>query len=59
MYVVKETERVQSSNVNVCWTGRGQSVVLIDLGPSLFTYLDPSVAVDMQQLLVLGSLQDT
>lgn len=52
MYVVKETGGVQGSNVNVCWTGGGQTVVLIDLGPSLFTYLDPSEAVSKQQLLV-------
>lgn len=44
---------------NVCWTGGGQTVVLIVLGPSLFTYVDPSEAMNMQQLPVLESLQET
>ncbi len=50
MYVVKRGGGAQGSNVNVCWTGGGQTVVLIDLGPSLFIYLDPNEAVSMQQL---------
>lgn len=58
LYVVTETEGVQGANVNVCWTGGGQTVVVIVLGPSLFTYVDPSEAVNMQQLPVLESLQD-
>lgn len=51
MCVVTETEGVQGPNV--CWTGAGQTVVLIVLGPSLFTYVDPSEAMNMQQLPVV------
>lgn len=58
MDVVTETGGVQGSSVNVCWSGGGQTVVLIDLRASLFTYLDPSDAVNVQRLPVLESLQD-
>lgn len=49
--MVTGSDVAKGANVNVCWTGVGQTVVLIDQGLSLFTYLAPTGYVDVQQLM--------